>query len=228
MEQSHGIERWTSVLQGPALASELDLGPHQTHGDTVPPGMHLIGAYGIHWSRKEVNWHPGPGRSWQMLGRVSAVRPGLRICDFRFAAGVYVLERRGHPVYAGLARSDMGFGSRLKNHTTDETKDWTHFSWFSFDDVLHSEHRVTYPDHPDGWAYIEPRETLAKAQMQAIVGELEALLVNLMIDTSLVNIQRPRFPSAAMWTQITKQNNRSPGICHRVDREAFVDKRPFG
>ena len=64
--------------------------------------------------------------------------------------------------------------------------------------------------------------------MDGIVGELEALLVNLMIDTSLVNIQRPKFSQAKQWTQIEKQNYRSPGVCHRVERSGFADRRPFG
>lgn len=194
----------------------------------MPHTEHLIGAYGLHWLRKEVQWKPGGGTSWQLLGRVGSNSPGLRLCDFRYAAGVYVLERRDHPVYAGLARSGQGLGTRLKKHTDDETKSWTHFSWFSFDDVAHDEHRVTYPDFEHGWAQVIQRETLAKAQMNGIVGELEALLVNLMIDTSLVNIQRPNFSEALQWTQIIKQNYRSPGICHRVERTGFEDLRPFG
>lgn len=64
--------------------------------------------------------------------------------------------------------------------------------------------------------------------MKDIVGDLEALLVNLMIDRFLVNIQRPRFPQAVNWQQVVQQNYRSPGICHRVDRAAFADQRPFG
>jgi hypothetical protein len=162
-----------------------------------------------------------------MLGRRHARRPKLRVCDFRWAAGVYVLERSGHPTYTGLARSEQGLGARLLHHTEDETKKWTHFSWFSFDDVRHDEPRSTYPPFPPGWAAVHPRHVLDRTPMRSVVGELEALLVNLMIDKSLVNIQRPRFPGAEAWTQVVSQNYTQPGICHRVDRSWFGDARCF-
>ncbi|WP_298885136.1 hypothetical protein [uncultured Serinicoccus sp.] len=59
--------------------------------------------------------------------------------------------------------------------------------------------------------------------MQQIVGELEALLVNLIYDGRLVsNIRRPKFPVAKEWEQVTRTNFRSPGICHRVDPTWFA------
>lgn len=111
----------------------------------MPATTHLIGAYGLHWARGEIDWHPGQGRGWQLLGRRGHIKPGLRICDFRFAAGVYVLEKHSRPVYAGLARSGHGLGARLLAHTDDGTKNWTRFSWFSFDAVWLDERRKTYP-----------------------------------------------------------------------------------
>lgn len=189
----------------------------------MPASTHLIGAYGLHWSRKEVDWHPGAGRTWQLLGRRGSVRPGLRICDFRYAAGVYVLEKRGRPVYAGLARSNQGLGARLLTHTDDGTKNWTQFSWFSFDDVWLDERRKTYPPYPRGWAMLDPREELGRTEMRDIVGELEALLVNLIYDGRLVsNIQRPRFAEGKEWAQIVAANYRAPGICHRVEPQRFA------
>lgn len=184
---------------------------------------HLIGAYGLHWKRSEVDWFPGNGYSWQLLGRVGSVRPGLRICDFRYAAGVYVLEKRGRPVYAGVATGKGGFGNRLRPHTKDGTKNWTHFSWFSFDDVLLDEPRKTYAAYPSNWAMVDIREELTKTQMKPVLGELEALIVNLIYDGRLVsNIQRPKFPKAREWTQVTLGNFRAPGICHRVDPGQFA------
>ncbi|KRC53367.1 MULTISPECIES: hypothetical protein [unclassified Nocardioides] len=186
-------------------------------------GTHLIGAYGLHWKRSEVDWFPGNGYNWQMLGRIGSVRPGLRICDFRYAAGVYVLEKGGRPVYAGVATGKGGFGDRLRPHTKDGTKNWTHFSWFSFDDVLLDEPRKTYPAYPSNWAMVDIREELTKTQMKPVLGELEALLVNLIYDGRLVsNIQRPRFPHAKEWTQVTLGNFGAPGICHRVDPALFA------
>lgn len=189
----------------------------------VDMATHLIGAYGLHWKRSEVDWSPGNGYSWQMLGRVGSVRPGLRICDFRHAAGVYVLEKRDRPVYAGVATGQGGFGDRLRLHTKDGTKNWTQFSWFSFDDVLMDEPRKTYDAYPANWAKVDFRESITQTQMKSVLGELEALIVNLIYDGRLVsNIQRPRFPKAKEWTQITLSNFRAPGICHRVDPEPFA------
>ena len=190
----------------------------------MPRGKHLIGAYGLHWKRDEVAWRPGPGKRFEMLGRIHTNRPNLRICDFRNAAGVYVLERRGRPIYAGLARSGQGFGARLLRHRDDGTKRWTRFSWFSFDDVWLDERRSTYEPYPDGWAMVDPRDDIGRTEMGSIVGELEALLVNLIYDGRMVvNIQRPKFPQAREWHQVTSSNFRSPGICHRVDPEWFGD-----
>jgi hypothetical protein len=158
-----------------------------------------------------------------MLGRRGSNAPGLRVCDFRYAAGVYVLEKRGRPVYAGLARSGQGLGARLLAHTDDGTKNWTRFSWFSFDDVWLDEQRKTYPPHPRGWAVVDPRHQVQRTEMGHIVGELEALLVNLIYDGRLVsNIRRPQFPVAKEWEQVTATNFRAPGICHRVAPEGFA------
>ena len=178
----------------------------------MPAKSHLIGAYRLHWERKEVDWHPGVGRTWQLLGRRGSKAPGLRICDFRFAAGVYVLEKAGKPVYAGLGRSGQGIGARLLAHQDDGTKNWTRFSWFSFDDVWLEEARKTKEPYPKGWATVDPRDILGRTEMRQIVGELEALLVNLIFDGRLVsNIQRPKFDVAKEWQQVTAINFRAPG-----------------
>ena len=189
------------------------------------PNQHLVGAYGLHWAKSEVDWPDGSRRRWQMLGRVGSNKPRLRICDFRKAAGVYVLERRGRPIYAGLARSSEGFGPRLARHNRDDLKSWTHFSWFSFDDVWLDERRKTYPSFNDGWAEVDFRHEIGRTEMQSIVGELEALLINLLYDGNrVVNIQRPRFSNALEWTQVVRSNFRPSGICRRVSPEGFVDK----
>ncbi|WP_156971529.1 hypothetical protein [Knoellia sinensis] len=133
-----------------------------------------------------------------------------------------MLEKHGRPVYAGLGRSGQGIGKRLLAHTDDGTKNWTTFSWFSFDDVKLDERRKTYRPLLKGWAEIEQREELGRTEMHHIVGELEALLINLIFDGRLVsNIQRPQFPVGKEWTQVVGRNFRAPGICHRVDANGF-------
>jgi len=59
--------------------------------------------------------------------------------------------------------------------------------------------------------------------MKSVVGELEAILVNLLYDSRvLVNIQRPRFSEAQQWEQVTRKNFQSPGICHRAAPDWFA------
>lgn len=184
-------------------------------------GPHLVGAYGLHWKRNEVAWNPGRGRTWQMLGRRGTNRPGLRVCDFRKAAGLYVLEVRGLPVYVGLARSSEGIGLRLRGHHSQGTKAWTGFSWFSFDDVKDIGPRR------DGWSRLDLREFVSRSPMRDTVGELEALMVCALRGRALMNVQEPRFRNAERWTQIVKSNYGPGGICHRVDTEGFWDQRAF-
>lgn len=185
-------------------------------------GPHLVGAYGLHWKRSEVSWTPGRGRPWQMLGRRGSIRPGLRVCDFRKAAGLYVLERNSVPVYVGLARSSEGIGFRLRSHHKEGTKSWTGFSWFSFDDVK------DMGSSREGWCYVDQREWVSRSPMRDTVAELEALLVSALRGRALMNVQDPRFRNADQWTQIVRSNYGPGGICHRVDTEGFWDQRPFG
>src|SRR3954469_9668088 len=93
----------------------------------------LIQAYGRHWRRNEVTW--GSGWNWHMLGRVGSRRPVLRLCDFSYARGVYVLQWNETPTYVGIARGLEGFRTRLTKHHRDDKRKWNRFSWFSFDGV---------------------------------------------------------------------------------------------
>ena len=83
---------------------------------------HLIGAYGLFWERALVDWNPGPGRQWQMLGAVGKNRGTLKICDFRRARGIYMLFNEYGATYVGLARGQQGFGQRLQTHTLPPKK----------------------------------------------------------------------------------------------------------
>ena len=59
--------------------------------------------------------------------------------------------------------------------------------------------------------------------MRSIVGELEAMLINLLYDGRiLVNIRRPSFAQAQEWQQVTRRNYKAPGICHRVAPDWFA------
>lgn len=51
----------------------------------------LIRAFGLFWERDEVDWRPGPGGQFRLLGRVGGKSKNLRVADFREQKGVYVL-----------------------------------------------------------------------------------------------------------------------------------------
>jgi hypothetical protein len=80
----------------------------------------LIKAYGLFWSKDEVNWDPGKGNRGQfkLLGHRGKNRPGVRVADFRRQSGLYILYGNYGPHYVGLTRADR-LGTRLKEHRTD-------------------------------------------------------------------------------------------------------------
>lgn len=79
-------------------------------------GPFVIGAFGMFWSRSQVEWKPGSGASWQLLGKRGERRSLLRVCDFRVAQGFYLLYDDHGPTYVGLARGVHGIGARLHKH----------------------------------------------------------------------------------------------------------------
>lgn len=177
--------------------------------DPIDPSR-LILAYGRHWDPRQIQWSTGD--NWQMLGRIGSKGQGLRLCDFGWARGVYVLERNKKPTYVGIARGRLGFSTRLMAHMKDPNKDWNRFSWFSFDGV--KEHRLR------GWAKLHDREVLKSSDVVHRIGELEALMVGLLGPT-LTNVQKPKFGGAREWEQIVTSNYGRGGICGRVDPAGF-------
>lgn len=121
-------------------------------------------------------------------------------------------------MYVGIARGALGFATRLVNHHVQDLKDWTHFSWFSFDGVKD----VGTPNSTfEGWADLYDREKLQAGHVKARIEELEALMVGL-LGRSLTNIQQPKFGSAREWTQVVQSNFGPGGLCSRVNRGGFV------
>ncbi|WP_353953565.1 hypothetical protein V6K52_09185 [Knoellia sp. S7-12] len=177
----------------------------------------LVLAFGRHWRRDEVRW--STGNQWQMLGRVSDRRPGLRLCDFGWARGVYVLELRKKPVYVGIARGRMGFAERLVKHHVENKKQWTTFSWFSFDGVsdVGTQANPIYPQ----WARVKDRDAIARGETSKRIEEMEAIFVGL-LGQGLTNVQKPKFGSALQWEQIVSSNYGRNGICSRADRRGFL------
>ena len=92
--------------------------------------------YGLFWRRNEVDWNPGKGKDFELLGRIGVNRPNIQIADFRLQQGIYILYNSYGPYYVGLANAGgerRGLGDRLREHTTDAHKyNWDRFSWFGF------------------------------------------------------------------------------------------------
>jgi hypothetical protein len=182
---------------------------------------HLIGAYGMFWKREEVDWKRGSGPvSWEMLGYRGSNRPGLRVCDFRRAAGFYILWNDYGATYVGLARGNGGIGARLRAHNDDPAKEWSRFSWFSFDDTIDS------PGY-DGWQELKFREAVADSSTEIVVRECEALLITVLGTHTGGSQRRMAFQAGQQWTQITTQDFAPRAVCRRVAKDGFADQTIF-
>src|SRR4051794_10537989 len=77
----------------------------------------FIKNFGQFWRFDEINWFPGKGAkgAFRLLGRQGKNIPGLRLADFRYQQGIYILYGNHGPYYTGLT-TRQGLGRRLKDH----------------------------------------------------------------------------------------------------------------
>jgi hypothetical protein len=177
------------------------------------PSGHLVGAYGLFWDRYLVDWQPGSGpAAWQLLGKRHKRQPALRVCDFRKAHGVYIL----YDDYTGLARGGGGLGARLRRHhiRPPHEVEWVRFSWFSFDDV------VDDVGH-HGWELVQHRAKPVPADSEAIVREMEALLITVLGTTQ----NKMRFQRARRWEQLAAYEAEDLEDHNAVDPHLFTFRR---
>lgn len=176
---------------------------------------HLIGAYGVFWLRDAVDWCPQGGpQAWQMLGYVGTNNPGLRFCDFRRAKGFYLLFDDYGATYVGLARGSGGLGARLKQHHQDESKRWSRFCWFAFDDVRDVKAL-------GGWSETVPRDAVRKAGHETLIRECEALLI---VALGAQNQNQMRFQQAQRWRQVGEGDMARGGRGRKVASGGFTDR----
>lgn len=150
----------------------------------------LVGAYGQFWERNQVNWGT---YKWRLLGRQGLNTGTLKIVDFRYARGVYVLYNELGVYYVGLASEKRGLGGRLKDHLVDKHGSrWTRFSWFSFDSPGGAA-------HPDGVHQIQQHDSV-KAETQVMIRDLEALLQIAM--QPFANKSETKFAKGSKWIQV--------------------------
>jgi hypothetical protein len=150
--------------------------------------------FGLFWRRDEVEWNPGTGNRgvFRLLGRRGMKLPGLRLADFRYQQGIYVLYGNHGPYYVGLTKQ-QGLGQRLKDHHWDHhRKEWDRFSWFGFCSV-----RKGKDDY--GLRKLGDMPRLATGNPKTVITDVEALLIRAM---GLSNINQMNFTSAEKWDQV--------------------------
>lgn len=154
----------------------------------------LIKSYGLFWSSGEVTWWPGKGKPFRVLGRQGKRLPGLRVADFRFQQGIYVIYGNYGPHYVGLTRR-QGIGKRLRDHLTDEhAGQWDRFSWFGFQKVLKRS-------DADGLRELGSLAKVRGGTTENMIGDIEALLIKAM---GLTNKADMKFSDADPWEQVRK------------------------
>jgi hypothetical protein len=154
----------------------------------------FIKNFGQFWRADEVDWYPGSGAkgAFRLLGRKGKNLPGLKLADFRYQQGIYILYGNHGPYYIGLTR-EQGFGKRLQDHLVDDHAErWDRFSWFGFQRVLSGkdEHGICKLKGLAGVAVGEP---------STVIRDVEALLIRAM---GLSNIAQTQFSEADEWVQV--------------------------
>lgn len=119
--------------------------------------MGLINAFGMFWSRTEVDWSR---RSTKLLG---VQQSGSQHVDFGQQAGVYLLYDAGRVVYVGRV-TEPRMGQRMWEHTRDRlTSRWDRFSWFGVRPVQQNGQLGPIPE--------------SGIEVSTLIATLEALLI---------------------------------------------------
>ena len=154
----------------------------------------LIKSYGLFWRASEIDWNPGQGvkDSFRLIGRNGTNLPSVRVADFRYQQGIYILYGNFGPYYVGLTRK-QGLGKRLKDHLSDHHAElWDRFSWFGFQKVLKTI-------NSDKTNKLGKLSNISLGKTEKAIGDIEALLIKAM---GLSNIAQMNFAEAEEWTQI--------------------------
>lgn|GEM_PF-1159383 len=207
---------------GEAHAWRVDtLSAMSSTGVIGPIRGHLVGAFGEFWERDEVEWTPGRGRSWQMLGCLDRQNAGaIGVADFRAARGIYILFDDHGTTYVGMARGKQGLGDRLSKHDRNPPhgREWHRFSWYSFDDVVRA------PE--DGWWGLVARDDIGEIGAEGAAREMEALVIRVLGAHRFGQI-RMGFDRGAtrQWYQVTTDDTYPRGLLSRIDPGPLTDSR---
>ena len=130
----------------------------------------IIQTFGLFWERAEVDWFPGKGGSFRLLGHIGRNLPGLRLADFRDQIGIYVLYNDYGPYNVGLT-IDQGLGVRLRQHCGDRhAESWRRFSWFGF-------RGTEAPSSKELLCSLKAYRRNARVDSDTVIGDLEAMLI---------------------------------------------------
>jgi len=154
----------------------------------------FIKNFGLFWEADEIEWNPGKGSrgSFRLIGRQGSNLPGLRLADFRYQQGIYILYGKHGPYYTGLTKK-QGLGKRLKDHLNDQhAGKWDRFSWFGFCSVLASK-------DDDHFCKLKNMANTAMSNPKKVISDVEALLIRAM---GLKNINQTNFTNAEEWFQV--------------------------
>ncbi len=151
----------------------------------------FIKNFGLFWHRDEVEWHPGTGNTFRLLGRKGAYRGNLRVADFRYQHGIYILYGNYGPYYVGQTKD--GLGERIRDHLSNNHQwEWNRFSWFGFRSVL------TGTDE-NGFCRLKEMGEHGAGSRECVITDVEALLIRAM---GVSNINQMNFTDAEEWYQI--------------------------
>lgn len=154
----------------------------------------FIKSFGQFWRAEEVDWFPGKGNrnAFRMLGRQGTNLPGVRLADFRFMQGIYILYGNHGPYYTGLT-TEQGLGKRLQDHLSDQHGEkWDRFSWFGFQKVLKSKNNFNI-------CKLGNLAKVAAGEPATMIRDVEALLIRAM---GLTNIAQTQFSEGDEWFQV--------------------------
>lgn len=158
------------------------------------PSKFLIHGYGLFWDADEVDWFPGQGTPFRLLGRFGQNKNKLQVIDARYQKGIYILYGNYGPHYVGLVKG-QALGDRLKQHLNDKHQNkWTRFSWFGFRKDLKGTDENGFSNLAD-----VPRTKNISPEM--VIRDLEAVLIKAM---GLSNINKMKIAGAKEWKQITQ------------------------
>lgn len=156
----------------------------------------FIRAYGMFWSRDEVDWR-GEETGLELLGRVNKNRRALQVANFWDQRGIYVLYNDHGPYYVGKT-FDQALGVRLRQHQKPESPhrdNWNRFSWFGWRRVLKGVDAA-------GIQRLGRVPAGVLTDARSSVGDIEALLIEALGTRWVGNARSESFAAAVRWEQV--------------------------